>query len=148
MMSPTQKLHTIIKMMPTTTRMPPRPIPPVLPPVRSAIGLPPRRLRPAPRACRASGLSIPLIPARESFPCSRQREVPLKRRVPHRGRRDSPPSRREELYPNVVDGRDEEGGVPSRLIKTDRRKAERKARHGGCSQAPRRGGRGDRGHAG
>src|SRR5215216_3740137 len=49
MMSPTQKLHTIIRTMPTMTRMPPRPIPPVLPPVRSAIGLPPRRLRPAPR---------------------------------------------------------------------------------------------------
>jgi hypothetical protein len=31
----------------------------------------------------------------------------------------------EELYPNVVDGPEEEGGVPSRLIKTDRRKAEK-----------------------
>jgi BAAT / Acyl-CoA thioester hydrolase C terminal len=30
-----------------------------------------------------------------------------------------------ELYPNVVDGPEEEGGVPSRLIKTDRRKAEK-----------------------
>jgi hypothetical protein len=31
-----------------------------------------------------------------------------------------------ELYPNVVDGSEEEGGVASRLIKTDRRKAEKK----------------------
>ncbi len=30
-----------------------------------------------------------------------------------------------ELYPEVVDGDEEEGGVPSRLIKTDRRKAEK-----------------------
>jgi transposase len=30
-----------------------------------------------------------------------------------------------ELYPNVVDGSEEEGGVPSRLLKTDRRKAEK-----------------------
>jgi len=28
-----------------------------------------------------------------------------------------------ELYPEVVDAREEEGGVPSRLIKTDRREA-------------------------
>jgi hypothetical protein len=28
-----------------------------------------------------------------------------------------------ELYPDVVDAREEEGGVPSRLIKTDRREA-------------------------
>ena len=33
-----------------------------------------------------------------------------------------------ELYPEVVDAGEEEGGVPSRLIKTDRREAERKAR--------------------
>jgi hypothetical protein len=31
----------------------------------------------------------------------------------------------DELYPNVVDGPEEEGGVPSRLLKTDRRKAEK-----------------------
>ncbi|MEZ5124564.1 MAG: DMT family transporter, partial [Solirubrobacterales bacterium] len=31
----------------------------------------------------------------------------------------------EELYPEVVDGVEEEGGVPSRLLKTDRRKAEK-----------------------
>jgi hypothetical protein len=30
-----------------------------------------------------------------------------------------------ELYPEVVDGVEEEGGVPSRLLKTDRRKAEK-----------------------
>ncbi len=30
-----------------------------------------------------------------------------------------------ELYPEVVDGPEDEGGVPSRLIKTDRRKAEK-----------------------
>src|SRR3954454_12712764 len=30
-----------------------------------------------------------------------------------------------ELYPDVVDGLEEEGGVPSRLLKTDRRKAEK-----------------------
>jgi hypothetical protein len=30
---------------------------------------------------------------------------------------------REELYPDVVDGPEEEAGVPSRLIKTDRREA-------------------------
>jgi hypothetical protein len=29
----------------------------------------------------------------------------------------------QELYPEVVDAREEEGGVPSRLIKTDRREA-------------------------
>jgi hypothetical protein len=30
-----------------------------------------------------------------------------------------------ELYPGVVDGLEEEGGVPSPLLKTDRRKAEK-----------------------
>src|SRR3954468_15138681 len=30
-----------------------------------------------------------------------------------------------ELYPEVVDAGEEEGGVPSRLIKTDRREAEK-----------------------
>ncbi len=37
------------------------------------------------------------------------------------GHPQGPP--RSELYPEVVDAREEEGGVPSRLTKTDRRKA-------------------------
>jgi hypothetical protein len=31
----------------------------------------------------------------------------------------TPPARRRELYPDVVDGVENEGGVPSWLIKTD-----------------------------
>jgi hypothetical protein len=47
-----------------------------------------------------------------------------------------------ELYPDVVDGLENEGGVPSRLIK-DRCRCWPAGRHanGGCSQAPRWGGR-------
>ena len=48
--------------------------------------------------------------------------------------------RADELYPDVVDAPEEEGGVPSRLTRPTAVRRRRKARHGGCSQAPRRGG--------
>ena len=62
--------------------------------------------------------------------------------------RHQPRHRRAELYPEVVDAREEEGGVPSRLIE-DRSRRWPAGRHanGGCSQAPRRGGQRDAGHA-
>jgi hypothetical protein len=36
---------------------------------------------------------------------------------------------RRELYPNVVDGREEEGGIPSRLIKIDAGDAGKRRAH-------------------
>ena len=65
-----------------------------------------------------------------------------------RGAEHEPVGAASELYPEVVDTCEEEGGVPSRLIE-DRSRRWPAGRHanGGCSQAPRRGGRRDAGHA-
>ena len=79
-MSPTQKLHTIIRTMPTMTRMPPIPIPPVLPPVprSAAINCPLDEVIPSRRRALvcAPGPKHPLTsPSEAPFPPATARSV-------------------------------------------------------------------------
>ncbi len=96
----------------------------------------------------APALPTPAL-LREAFLWSQERTVTKTATVAlHGNSYEVDPALVGELYPEVVDACEEEGGVPSRLIE-DRSRRWPAGRHanGGCSQAPCRGGQRGAGHA-